>query len=185
MENNLLENTYESRNFITKFYFRTKVWLAIKLAKIEKTDVILDFGCGGGWLEKKLKDYQIYGYDINPKKTFIKNYKKVKPDFIFILDVLEHIPATEIEKVINNLKKLNNGFKLIVSAPTENEISKRIRKFVGKSEIPTEHITKYKDILKILNKNFKLIKKVNFFTVSHIFLFEYTKFKNNLLHKLL
>ena len=76
MENNLLEETYKNKSLITQIYFRTKVWLAIKLAKLRKTDIILDFGCGGGWLEEKLKDYKIYGYDINPKKTFIKDYKR-------------------------------------------------------------------------------------------------------------
>ena len=71
MENNKLENTYESKNLIARTYFRWKVNVAVRLAKLKKTDVILDFGCGGGWLERKLKNYNIKGYDINPEKTFI------------------------------------------------------------------------------------------------------------------
>jgi SAM-dependent methyltransferase len=170
-EDNRLEDTYESRNLLTKLYVRTKAWLAIKLANLKKDDVILDFGCGGGWLEKKLRGYKIYGYDINPKKTFIKDYRKVKPDKIFVLDVFEHIPVKEIEKILNNFKKMNKRFDLIVSVPTENLISRKVRRLVGKKEVPKEHITKYKDILKILKQNFRLEKKINFFTVSHIFLF--------------
>lgn len=173
MENNLLEETYENKNLITRTYFRTKVCLAIRLAKLKKTDIILDFGCGGGWLEKKLKNYKIYGYDVNHEKTFIKDYKKIKPTQIFVLDVFEHIPLKEIKKILNNFKKLNNHFKIIVSLPTENWISKKIRRFVGKSDVPKEHITRYREILQILKENFKLKKKINFFSVSYIFLLEY------------
>lgn len=179
-EDNRLENTYENRNLIVRWYFRWKVMSAILLARLSKNDIILDYGCGGGWLERKLANFNIYGYDINPEKTFIKNYMKLKGknvSKIFALDVFEHIPKKEIQKIINNFKKLNNKFELIVSIPTENWLSRKVRKLVGKKEVPDEHITLYKDILDILNKNFKLIKTVNFFTVTHIFLFEYDKRK--------
>ena len=118
MEDNKLEGTYESKNLLIKIYFRLKVWMAIRLAKIKKEDVILDFGCGGGWLEKKLKNYQIYGYNINPKKTFIEDYKNIKPTKIFVLDVFEHIPYEEIKEILNEFKKLNDKFDLIISIPT-------------------------------------------------------------------
>ncbi|MDO8528352.1 MAG: methyltransferase domain-containing protein [Nanoarchaeota archaeon] len=173
MEENKLEDTYEDKNLLTRFYFRTKVWLAVRTAKLKKEDIILDFGCGGGWLEKKLKGYQIYGYDINPKKTFIKDYKTIKPNKIFVLDVFEHIPTEEIKKIVENFKKLNNNFILIVSVPTENLASRKIRKFVGKPEVPKEHITKYQEITKILKDNFIIKKRINFFTISHILIFSY------------
>ncbi len=179
MEDNKLGSTYESNNPITRNYFRWKVLLAIKLADLKKSDVILDFGCGGGWLEKKLKDYEIYGYDINPKKTFVKDYKNVKPSKIFVLDVFEHIPLEEIKKVLKSFKELNENFELIVSLPSENFVSRKIRKLVGKSEVPKEHITKYRDIMKILKQNFKLKKRINFFSVSYIWVFEF-KNRNNL-----
>jgi len=173
MEDNRLEDTYESKNFIVKTYFRLKAMTAINLAGLTKDDIILNFGCGGGWLEKKLANFKIYGYDINPKKTFIKDYKKIKPSKIFALDVFEHIPKNEIKKIIKNFKKLNDNFELIVSQPTENWLSRKVRLLVGKTEVPKEHITKYNEILEILNKNFVLKKKINFFTVTHAFLFEH------------
>jgi len=173
MEDNRLDKTYESDNLITSTYFKSKVNAAIKLANLKKEDIILDFGCGGGWLEKKLNKYNIYGYDTNPEKTFIKDYKKIKPTKIFALDVFEHIPIEEIEKIINNFKKQNEHFRLIVSLPTENLVSRKVRKFVGKSEIPDEHVTNYRTVLKLLKKHFKLKKQLNFFTVSHISVFDH------------
>jgi SAM-dependent methyltransferase len=169
-ENNLLENTYNSNNLITKIYFRWKVMTAINLANLSKDDIILDYGCGDGWLEYKLKNYKIYGYDLNPEKSFIKDYRKVKPTKIFALDVFEHMPISEIKKTIKNFKKMGK-FEFIISQPTENWISRKVRKLVGKTEVPKEHITRYKDILNILIKEFVFVKKVNFFTVCHIFLF--------------
>ena len=173
MENNTLENTYESKSLIARTYFRMKVYVAIKLAGLKKEDIILDFGCGGGWLEKKLKNFNIKGYDINPEKTFIKDYKKLKKiTKIFALDVFEHIPKKDIQKIIDEFNKLNDYFELIVTIPTENFISRKMRLFVGKPEVPSEHITRYQEVLDVLKENFKLKKKVNFFTVTHIFLFE-------------
>ena len=61
-----------------------------------------------------------------------------------------------------------------MSVPSENWVSKKVRKFVGKTEVPKEHITRYREILKILKENFKLKKKINFFTVSYIFVFEHS-----------
>ena len=174
MEDNKLENTYESPNIITRTYFKTKVWFAIKIAKLKRGEIILDYGCGSGWLERKLKKYKIYGYDINPQKTFIKDYRKIIPDKIFCLDVFEHIRSNEIGKILDNFKKMSENFELIVSIPTENKISKIVRKLVGKSEVPKEHITKYPEIIKILKSKLKLIKKFNFLTVSYIFLFRNT-----------
>lgn len=171
MENNLLENTYESKNLLTRIYFRMKINSAIKLAKLKKEDLILDFGCGAGWLEKKLKNFNIIGYDINPEKTFIKDYKKIRPTKIFCLDVLEHIPYSEIIKIIKNFKEMGS-FQLAVSIPTGNFISRKVRKLVGKDEVPKEHITSYEEILRILKENFILKKKINFFTVTKIFIFE-------------
>lgn len=172
MEDNLLENTYESKNLLTRIYFRTKMWTVIKIARLNKNDVILDFGCGGGWLEKKLKGFNILGYDINPKKTFIKDYREIKPTKIFCLDVFEHIPSEEIKKIIRNFKEMSDNFELIVSIPTGNFISRKVRKFVGKDEVPKEHITSYDEILSILNNEFKIKRKINFFTVTKIFSFK-------------
>jgi len=177
MEDNKLDGTYENKNLLTRFYFRWKINCAIKLGNLKKEDIILDFGCGGGWLEKKLKDFKIYGYDVNPKKTFIKDYKQIKPNKIFVLDVFEHIPKKEIKKIIETFKRLNNTFEIIVSLPSENWLSKKIRKLVGKPEVPAEHITPYWEVLDILKKNFELKKRINFFTISYIFLFDYNESK--------
>ena len=44
--------------------------------------------------------------------------------------------------------------------------------------MPKEHITRYEEIVDLLKKNFTLKKKINFITVTHIFLFEWNKKDN-------
>src|SRR3990167_8940828 len=163
-EDNKLETTYESENPLVSLYFRWKVDKAVYMARLKKEDMILDFGCGGGWLEKKLKKYNVIGYDTNPKKTQIKDYRKVKPTKIFALDVFEHIPINETKKILANFKKMSKNFDLIVSQPTENWLSRKVRKFVGKEEVPKEHITRYEEIVKLLKETFHFKRKSSFFT---------------------
>lgn len=165
-----LNATYLNKNPLIRLFFRTKVNIAIKIADLRKTDKILDFGCGAGWLKNELKskEYSVIGYDKTPEQTDIKDYTKVKPDKIFALDVFEHIPISEIKKIIKNFKKMNQNFELIISIPTENFISRKIRKILGKSEKVKDHITSLKEILKILNSELQLTKKFNFLTVSYI-----------------
>ena len=174
-EDNKLETTYQSKNPLVSLYFRWKVDKAVRMARLKKDDVVLDFGCGGGWLEKKLKNYNIAGYDTNPKKTQVKDYRTVKPTKIFALDVFEHIPINETEKILANFKKMSKDFDLIVSQPTENWLSRKIRKLVGKAEVPEEHITRYGEIVKLLKETFHLKRKSSFFTISHIFVFQHGK----------
>ena len=68
---------------------------------------------------------------------------------------------------------MNPNFNLIVIIPTENFISRKIRRLLGKSERVSDHITPLNEILKILNSELKLIKKVNFLSISYI-----AKFRN-------
>ena len=151
---------------VVKFFFRLKFKKIIKLANLKKTDFILDFGCGDCWLKKILPEYKIIGYDLNPKQTEIEDYTKLRPDKIFVIDVFEHIPKEEIEKILKNFKKMNPDFELITSIPTENWISRKIRRLVGKREKAPDHITPIEQIWPILTSELRLIKKINFLTIG-------------------
>ena len=173
-EDNRLDSTYTSGNWLVRTYFRWRVDVAICLAGLKRGDRILDFGCGGGWLERKLVGYDILGYDNNPRKTFVEDYRKLSGiSKIFALDVFEHIPYEVVDEILEEFKKISSdrGFDIVVSIPTENLLSRKVRRLVGKKEVPDEHITSYNQIVKLLNKHFKFKKKVNFFTVCHIYLY--------------
>ena len=84
------------------------------------------------------------------------------------MDVFEHIEKEDIRKIINNFKDMNPGLILVTAIPTETWFWRKSRKLLGLSETVADHITPLKDILKILNEELTLVKKVNFFTISHI-----------------
>lgn len=165
-----LQATYMNKNPFVRYFSRIKDGIAIKIADIKKNDKILDFGCGAGWLKNNLRKrgFNIIGYDKTPSQTEIEDYRKIKANKIFALDVFEHIEEKEILEIIRNFKIANNNFKLIVAIPTENFISRKIRKLLGKKERVEGHITPMKKILKILNSELILEKKFNFLFISYI-----------------
>jgi 2-polyprenyl-3-methyl-5-hydroxy-6-metoxy-1,4-benzoquinol methylase len=168
-----LSSTYLNKNPLIRIFSRSKAKLALKIASLKKTDMILDFGCGEGWLKNNLKNqgYNVIGYDITPEHSDVKDYRKIKikPNKIFVMDVFEHIPKEQIREIIKNFKKLNQNFELIASIPTENFVSRKARKILGKSEKVSGHITSIKEILQILKEErLILIKRINFLTVSYI-----------------
>ena len=166
-------HTVLHKNPIVKMYFRWKFNKIIQFAKLDKNQLILDFGCGDKWLKKTLPEYNLIGYDLNPKQTETNDYRVLHPDKIFLIDVFEHLPLEEIKKIIKDFKKMNANFELITSIPTENLISRKIRKLVGKQERAPDHITSLKEIWPILNSEMELVKKINFLTIAWI-----AKFKN-------
>lgn len=169
-----ITSTYLNKNLLIRLFSRTKVVIAIRLANLKKEDVILDFGCGEGWLKNKLKNqgYNVLGYDITPSQSDIKDYTQIKPNKIFALDVFEHIPKKQIVEIIKNFKEMNQNFQLITAIPTENLVSRKVRRLLGKDERVKDHITTIKEILEILNEELIQLKKFNFLTVSKIFVFK-------------
>lgn len=166
-------HTVLHKNPIVKIYFRLKFNKIIKFAELNKNQLILDFGCGDKWLKKRLTDYNVIGYDINPKQTEIEDYRTIHPDKIFLIDVFEHLSLEKIREIIRDFKKMNPDFELITSIPTENWISRKIRVLVGKKERAPDHITSLKEIWPVLNSEMKFVRKINFFSIAWI-----AKFRN-------
>ncbi len=160
--------TVLSKNLIVSWFSKKKFNIALKMARLNKKDVILDFGCGGGYLKRNNPKFNIIGYDVNLEQTEIEDYTKIIPTKIFAMDVLEHISKKEIEDILNNFKKMNSNFNLIVAIPTENWVSRKARKLLGKTERVRDHITSLKEILKILNTKLKLEEKKNFLSVTYL-----------------
>ncbi len=168
-----LRATYNHKNPLLRWFFRKKIEIAIRLARLKRVDVILDFGCGAGWLKNKLKrqGYNVFGYDVTPEHSDVEDYMKVRADKIFALDVFEHIEKEEIREIIKNFKEMNSNFELVVAIPTENWISRKVRRLLGKRERVVGHITSLKEILGILKSELELIHRVNFLSVSWIGVF--------------
>jgi hypothetical protein len=62
---------------------------------VNKNDIILDYGCGGCYLTKKINCKKKYGYEIN--KYIIKKEKSLK-----IYSNLKSIPRRKFNKILSN-----------------------------------------------------------------------------------
>ena len=141
-------------------YFRKILNTIIKFGNLKnEKGLILDFGCGVGHLKKLLKKNNIINYDIEPRLTEINDYKKLKPEKIILSGVLEHLYLKEIKKLLDEFILMNKNAKLLVYLPTENLVSKIAMRLAGQKNAHDDHVSKYKDINKILEKKFALKKR--------------------------
>jgi 2-polyprenyl-3-methyl-5-hydroxy-6-metoxy-1,4-benzoquinol methylase len=110
------------------------------ISEISQSDsVILDVGCGGGWLNKKLKNSNIISLDIsltNVRKV-LKNHplhmgvvadvfhlpiREDSIDYIVASEIIEHVSDPH-KFILNLLKPLKKGGKLIISTPYKEVIT--------------------------------------------------------------
>lgn len=88
-------------------------------------------------------------------------------DFIFCLDVIEHIQ--ELDKAIEEIKRvLKPGGKFIVSAPTEN-FWYVIARFIFHLEKPIDHYWNADQIQKKMSRSMRLIKTKSIYPVFDFF----------------
>lgn len=125
-----------------------------KLGKVSeflsgKRGKFLDIGFGMGNLERKILDntttLKIYGTDFSPKavakaKKELKGkfvvarsqklpFKKSFFDFVAMLDVLEHIPAQESNRVLSEINRiLKRGGNFIISVPLNENLAEMNKK---------------------------------------------------------
>ena len=139
----------------------------------KKSDVILDYGCGWGYLTKKLRDrnYCIVGCDI--VKPLIDRLNdmwlsvfhaddirldRANFDLILLLEVLEHVPDP-VEFLKTMIKRFPNS-KLLISVPNAN----RIPLSLGIEDIadkPPHHYTQF-NVTKLISVTEQAGYKINY-----------------------
>ena len=118
----------------------------IEYISLLKNGKILDFGCGtGNYLEalSNLTDNQFYGIDASSDMIEIARKKKIKAhfnisthkslpfpdeffDFIYIIDVLQHIPGHELKQLICEISRvLKPGGKILILTVSHQQLANR------------------------------------------------------------
>jgi len=160
------EDYYTGLNGI---YFNRILDKVIEYGNLKQEEgIVLDFGCGLGKLKQKLKKYgiKVVGYDKLSDISDIKDYSTVKPSKIVCNQVLEHLTREEIEETIKSFIKTKAD--LIVSLPTENVVSKIVMLFTGNFNYHEDHKTKYRDVIKIVERYYKIVKRCYIFTMTQV-----------------
>jgi len=138
-----------------KIYFDRILDMIIEFGDLEnETGLILDFGCGFGHLKKKLAGRNIVGYDIIPELSEVEDWYGLIPDQIVLSGVLEHLYSHEVKALINEFKRITPRANLLVCLPTENWISKIAMRLAGQKNAHDDHVSKYKEINGIIEKEY-------------------------------
>ena len=153
-----------------RIYFNKILKTIINYGKLKtESGIILDFGCGVGHLKKTLKKNNIVGYDIIPELTEISNYKNIKASKIVLSGVLEHLYLDETTTLLKDFRRISAEADLLIYLPTENFFSKIAMHLAGEKNAHDDHVSKYKEINKIIEKYYKLKKrKYIFFHMAQI-----------------
>ena len=97
---------------------------------VDENDVLMDFGCGGGYLLNNFSNKEKYGFEINKcaheelkrnNISFYDNFDDIKDnsiDTVISNHAMEHVPLplTTLENLYSKLKK---GGKIVIVIPCE------------------------------------------------------------------
>lgn len=144
----------------------------------ESDNLIIDFGCGRGWLTNLLSDYG-KSIGIEPVETVVEHGRKLYPniefhcgslellgsykaDLIVSSEVIEHIPNNLkidfFQKIYNSLNE--NGY-FIITTPRQ-EVLKEWSKYSNPSQ-PIEDWISESEMVSLAERiNFKVLKKLTY-----------------------
>jgi len=165
--------SYNHKNPLIRWLMWKRYEMIFKIANLDNTKVVYEFGCGIGLFLPTLFKYskKVYATDIYPqfaKKlshdynldiSFVDSIEQINEDLDIIIcaDVLEHIQ--DIKPIILKWhKKLKKDGKLIISGPTENFLYKIGRFIAGFSGKGDYHVHNIKDILETIKSNGYILK---------------------------
>lgn len=147
------EKCYKNKNPLVRWYFYKLLKTAVQISKTKKEDTILDFGCCKKRLKQFLpKETKYLGYDIDPKLSMIKDYKKTRPTTVFAINVLEHLDERQLTETLKEFKKMGVK-KIIIGNPTINTISKIVIRLSGLSKAIKTHNMTFVGVNKCLKEN--------------------------------
>ncbi len=182
MSHSALETTlYQQKRIyhqpLVGFFYRKRLDIVLKYAKVSKLTQVLDIGFEHGIflykLSKQLSSHNLSGIELNPdtyQKTadrfakiselraarlfqgdFLTFDFQTKFDVIFATSVLEHIP--DIGRVGPKIRTLlNPGGRLVVLSPNEHAFYELLRKIFGYTK-PADHYHSAQTITQVLSQS--------------------------------
>jgi len=171
---------YYSSNPILRYVFRNRLAIAMKMAHLQESDILLDIGTGPGLLMLGASNQVnvALGLDIHRMLPSVRqmlnssgvgNHELIRADanylpiknqsisLVFALDVLEHIPTAVL--VIQEINRvLKEDGRAVISIPMENflyRLGRLIFKF-AKGPCAGEHFHDFHSINCMLSKHMKV-----------------------------
>jgi len=163
-------------NGFGKIYFNKIIEKIISIANLEDDNkVILDFGCGAKYLEKKLNK-KILNYDINPIYSELKNYKNSYFNIVIFNHVLMYMHENKINETLNSIKEKNSSCRIVVGIGRMTIINKIASWLSLNFSAHTGATTSPNNQLKILLQHLDLLSSKSVFGLTDVY---YFKFKSS------
>ena len=168
-------------NFFSGIYFNLILKNIIGFIVENKFKKILDFGCGFGYLKKKIKKYKnnitVINYDIISELTEVKTYKNLQFDCLVANQVFYLFEKKMLNNLLIYLKNKLPGLRLIVVISRQS-ILNNIGKFILNEKNAHKGSKLSPSIgFKILKQHCLILKKINIFFLSDIYLLSFNKKK--------
>ena len=161
---------------ITGIYFINIIENIYKLIDFQKTVSVLDFGCGYGYLKRKFKKYKkikVINFDIVDEFTEIKDWKKVKFDYLISTHVFYLFTKKKLNKLLLDLKKHNPKLKLIVIISKQGLLNNLGKILFNELDAHKGTVFNPNQEFSVLMKHMKIIKKKNILLLSDVYLLEF------------
>ena len=128
-KNNKLTFNITKHGNISSIYFNNIFDNIIKCVELKKKNItkILDFGCGNGYLKKRLgnnKKIKVIGYDIVRELSDVQNWKSVNFDYFVSCQVFTYFKKKKFENIIKYLRKNRFKSKVIVAITRQGWLNK-------------------------------------------------------------
>jgi ubiquinone/menaquinone biosynthesis C-methylase UbiE len=168
--------TYQSRNFLVRRYFWSRLRGMVQMVEQCDARVVLDLGCGRGELllalARKFPGSECVGIDIardpailrepnlnrQPNEQLLRadcNHLPLRPNssqLILCASLLEHLPSVEL--AVSEIQRvLESEGTLVVGVPTENRFYGIARK-LARLRKPSDHFHKSGYLESILEQKF-------------------------------
>ncbi|NPA35804.1 MAG: class I SAM-dependent methyltransferase [Chlorobi bacterium] len=194
--------TYNSPSILRRLIHRYRLKKSLNIINVKKSNRILDYGAGDGYLSMKLyeqgfKDvtcFEPMEQQFEQLKYMLSDIQDVKIvndvneimncrfEKAFCLEVLEHLPEKQLKDALKNIYTLlNEKGDLLISVPCETGINGFIKNSIKKM-IDNNSTYSYLDLWKISFNKKKINRKIQH-EESTPYIYEHFGFNNSVLEK--
>jgi len=157
----------------SKFYFKKIIDTIISEGNLTSKKLrILDYGCGLKFLQKRLKK-KIFNYDIDQNLTEINDWSINRYDVVIFNHVLMYMTKNEFLKILKKIKKKNKKCKIIIGIGKEGILNRILAYLVLRFDHLDFTKMNYKEQIKLINSNLKIIKNKNIYFLTEIYFCEF------------
>ena len=161
---------------VSGVYFNNILENVIKLICYKRKIKVLDFGCGYGYLKKKLKknkNIKVIGYDIVSQLSDVKDWKRIRFDYFISTQVFVYFTKKKLNELVIYLKKNYPNVKVIITISNQGWLNKLGAYILNEPEAHTNFILTPDQEIGIFKKHMKIIKEKNILFLSKMYLLKF------------